>query len=206
MRDDMVSYLKIMVFSMVIMMAALSYPYYFRPDGIWTTDNDYNYLLQVMLPRLGVLISSFISGFGCCQIMMITKENVKSEIEGSDLIVFSTLSLLIGIGILLYASTNWSMWCIFVSGFIGGPFIGAGFLAVQRFIPLVKGRVVATIISISLLLISIPLISLGEPLPFDRYQGIFTINGGTPLTILLAALSGSVISDHIVSLKLIKNA
>lgn len=184
--------LVIIALAVIIAFMSWSYPNIIRPEGVWTNDNDYDFFLQVMLPRFGLVISGFI---GACGAFAMASELTKNETY-KEFIDQSHILLIIGCGALIYGMWSWDRTYQMFYCILGGPFIGMGLFNLLKKIKIIKERSIAITISGLLLIATYPFISGGEPSPFDRYQGIPIINGGTGLMILLSALSGSIAMCH----------
>lgn len=156
---------------------------------VWTTDADYNFPTQILMPRIGLIISSFIGACGALSI--VSKYDNHSDMLGS-LIMF-----IVGVGILIYGFWEWHTEYQVIISVFGPPLIGAGmFMFIRNRKPL-KNRIVSMTLAVIAIIPALALAAGGKPSAFDVWQFIVVLNGGTGLLILLAALSGSLVMNNL---------
>lgn len=155
---------------------------------VWTTDTGYSFGLQVLLPRIGLIISGFIGAYGafaiankCCQ----SPDQLSTIYTLASVIMF-----IIGIGLLTYGLWNWKTDYQIIYSIFGPAFVGNGMFILIHKIKWLKNKLVTMSFSAILLILALVIASIGRPSPFDVWQFVVVLNGGTGLFILMAALSG----------------
>lgn len=74
---------------------------------VWTTDTGYSFGLQVLLPRIGLIISGFI---GACGAFTIANKCSQPEDELSAVYKLASIMMfIIGAGLLIYGFWNWKI-------------------------------------------------------------------------------------------------
>lgn len=178
----------------VLALASFGYAKGIVGNQVWTTDPDYSFGLQVMLPRIGLIISSFISACGAFAIAekySQSPDNLIGNSKKASMIMFA-----IGLGLLISGYWRWETEYQLIYSIFGPALIGYGMYMFIHSLKWLKNKVAAVSISVIFLIPAFALASMGEPSPFDVWQFLMVLNGGSALFILMAALSGSFIMNE----------
>ncbi|HAG8568241.1 TPA: hypothetical protein HG528_004379 [Escherichia coli] len=185
----------LLLLSIVIALASISYAKGIVGGYVWTADANYNFALQIMLPRIGLIISGFM---GACGAFSIANKCSQSPDELSTVYNLASVAMfIIGTGLLIYGFWNWVTSYQIIYSVFGPAFVGNGMFIFIHSLKWLKKKVVTATISAVLLIPAFAVASVGKPSPFDVYQFIDVLNGGTGLFILMAALSGSFVMNSL---------
>ncbi|GJL43637.1 TPA: hypothetical protein NK762_004623 [Enterobacter chengduensis] len=177
------------VLAVVLALASIGYAKGIVGYQVWTTDEGYSFGLQVMFPRIILILSGFIGACGAFAIA--NKLSNSPDKLGTGYKLASTTIFIIGIGLLVYGFWNWKTDYQVIYSIFGPAFVGNGmFIFMHRF-KWLKSKTVTTSFAAVLLIPAFVVASIGRPSPFDVWQFVVVLNGGTGLFILMAALSGS---------------
>ena len=160
-----------------------------------TIDADYNFMLQVILSRIGLIVSGFIEACGAFSVA--NKCSQSSDKLSAVYKLASVVIFIIGAGLLIYGFWNWRTNYQLVYSIFGPAFVGNGMFIFMHKLKWLKNKVATTIIAAVLMILAFVLASIGKPSPFDVWQFIVVLNGGTGLFILIAALSGSFVMNSL---------
>ena len=177
------------VLAVVLALASIGYAKGIVGYQVWTTDEGYSFGSQVLLPRIGLIISGFI---GACGAFTIANKYSQSEDEFSAVYKLASIMMfIIGAGLLIYGFWYWRTDYQIIYSIFGPAFVGNGmFIFMHRF-KWLKSKTVTTSVAAVLLIPAFVVASIGRPSPFDVWQFVVVLNGGIGLFILMAALSGS---------------
>lgn len=177
----------------VLAIASIGYVKGIVGYSVWTTDTGYSFGLQVMLPRIGLIISGFI---GACGAFSVANKCSQSPDDLSAVYnLASVVMFIIGTGLLIYGLWNWRTDYQLIYSIFGPAFVGNGMFIFIHKLKWLKNKTVTTIIAAIILFPAFAVASIGRPSPFDVMQFIDVLNGGTGLFILMAALSGSFVMN-----------
>ncbi|EFO2464524.1 hypothetical protein DQ158_08305 [Escherichia coli] len=189
-RPEALSFLAI-----VIALASIGYAAGIVGYQVWTTDADYSFGLQVMLPRLGLIISGFMGA--CGAFATANKYNQQSKKLSTVYTQVSVVLLVIGTALLAYGLWNWRTGYQLIYSTLGPAFVGNGMFILIHRLNLVTSKVATVTIAACLLIPAFVVASIGRPSPFDAWQFVVVLNGGTSLFILMAALGGSFVMNSL---------
>lgn len=179
----------------VLALASIGYSKGIVGYQVWTTDVGYSFGLQVMLPRIGLVISGFI---GACGAFTIANKCSQSEDELSTVYKLASIMMfIIGVGLLIYGFWNWKTDYQIIYSIFGPAFVGNGMFIFIHKLKWLKNKMIARSFAAALLILAFTVASIGRPSPFDVWQFVVVLNGGTGLFILMAALSGSMIMNNL---------
>ncbi|KYC28390.1 hypothetical protein [Citrobacter sp. AATXQ] len=167
---------------------------------VWTTDAGYSFGLQVLLPRIGLIISDFI---GACGAFTIANKCSQSEDELSAVYkLASVMMFIIGAGLLIYGFWNWKTDYQIIYSIFGPAFVGNGMFIFIHKLKWLKNKVASMSFAAILLILAFAVASIGRPSPFDVWQFVVVLNGGTGLFILMATMSGSFVMNCLLHQKI----
>ena len=167
---------------------------------VWTTDAGYSFGLQVLLPRIGLIISGFI---GACGAFTIANKCSQSEDELSAVYkLASVMMFIIGAGLLIYGFWNWKTDYQIIYSIFGPAFVGNGMFIFIHTLKWLKNKVASMSVAAILLILAFAVASIGRPSPFDVWQFVVVLNGGTGLFILMATMSGSFVMNCLLHQKI----
>ncbi|HBR0573399.1 hypothetical protein ACK6TQ_02290 [Escherichia coli] len=187
-RPEALSFLAI-----VIALASIGYAACIVGYQVWTTDADYSFGLQVMLPRLGLIISGFMGA--CGAFASANKYNQQSKKLGTVYTQVSLILLAIGTALLVYGLWNWRTNYQLIYSTLGPAFVGNGMFILMHRLNWATSKIATVVITAGLLISAFVVASIGRPSPFDVWQFVVVLNGGTGLFILMAALGGSFVMN-----------
>ncbi|BDD49314.1 MULTISPECIES: hypothetical protein [Enterobacteriaceae] len=173
----------------VLALASIGYAKGIVGYQVWTTDAGYSFGLQVLLPRIGLVISGFIGA--CAAFSIASKYSQPPDQLSTVYKLASIMMFIIGVGLLIYGFWDWRTDYQLIYSIFGPAFIGNGMFIFIHKLKWLKNKAVTTTIAAVLMILAFVLASIGKPSPFDVWQFIVVLNGGTGLFILMAALSGS---------------
>jgi hypothetical protein len=180
--------------AVVLALASIGYAKGIVGYAVWTTDADYSFALQVILPRIGLIVSGFI---GACAAFAIGNKCS----QPSDLTALyeaaSAMMFIIGTGLLIYGFWDWRTEYQLIYSIFGPAFVGNGMFVFINEMKWLKKKAIAMSSAVMLLIPAFVIVSIGRPSPFDVWQNVVVLNGGTGLFILMAALSGSFVMNHL---------
>ncbi|EMN1549542.1 TPA: hypothetical protein QHO63_002513 [Klebsiella variicola] len=167
---------------------------------VWTTDTGYSFGLQVLLPRIGLIISGFI---GACGAFTIANKCSQPEDELSAVYKLASIMMfIIGAGLLIYGFWNWKTDYQIIYSIFGPAFVGNGMFIFIHKLKWLKNKIATMSFAAILLILAFAVASIGRPSPFDVWQFVVVLNGGTGLFILMAALSGSFVMNCLLHQKI----
>lgn len=181
--------------AVVLALASIGYAKGIVGYQVWTTDEGYSFGFQVMLPRVILILSGFISA--CGAFVIANKYNQSPDKLGTIYKLASTTIFIIGIGLLVYGFWNWKTDYQVIYSIFGPAFVGNGMFIFMYKHKWLKSKTVATTLAAVLLISAFAVASIGRPSPFDVWQFVVVLNGGTGLFILMAALSGSFVMNSL---------
>ncbi len=177
----------------VITLASIGYVNGIVGIQVLATDADYNFALQVMLPRIGLIISGFLGAYSA---FAIANKCSQSQDELSDVYnLASVMMFIIGMGLLIYGIWDWYIGYQLIYSIFGPVFIGNGMFIFIHDLKWLKNKAVAMSLAALLMILAFTIASIGRPSPFDVWQYVDVLNGGTGLFILMVALSGSFVMN-----------
>ena len=100
------------------------------------------------------------------------------------------MMFIIGVGLLIYGFWNWKTDYQIIYSIFGPAFVGNGMFIFIHKLKWLKNKMIARSFTTALLILAFTVASIGRPSPFDVWQFVVVLNGGTGLFILMAALSG----------------
>ncbi|KHS44231.1 hypothetical protein [Hafnia paralvei] len=181
--------------AIVLALASIGYAKGIVGYQVWTTDEGYSFGFQVMLPRIILILSGFI---GACGAFAIANKCSQSPGKlGAVYKLASTTMFIIGIGLFVYGFWNWKTDYQVIYSIFGPAFVGNGMFIFMHKHKWLKSKTVATSLAAVLLISAFAVASIGRPSPFDVWQFVVVLNGGTGLFILMAALSGSFVMNSL---------
>lgn len=167
---------------------------------VWTTDTGDSFGLQVLLPRIGLIISGFI---GACGAFTIANKCSQPEDELSAVYKLASIMMfIIGAGLLIYGFWNWKTDYQIIYSIFGPAFVGNGMFIFIHKLKWLKNKIATMSFAAILLILAFAVASIGRPSPFDVWQFVVVLNGGTGLFILMAALSGSFVMNCLLHQKI----
>ncbi|MGQ4696445.1 hypothetical protein [Enterobacter asburiae] len=167
---------------------------------VWTTDTGYSFGLQVLLPCIGLIISGFI---GACGAFTIANKCSQPEDELSAVYKLASIMMfIIGAGLLIYGFWNWKTDYQIIYSIFGPAFVGNGMFIFIHKLKWLKNKIATMSFAAILLILAFAVASIGRPSPFDVWQFVVVLNGGTGLFILVAALSGSFVMNCLLHQKI----
>ena len=184
------------VLAVVLALASIGYAKGIVGYQVWTTDEGYSFGLQVMLPRIILIVSGFIGACGAFAIA--NKCSHSPDKLGTIYKLASTTMFIIGIGLLVYGFWNWKTDYQVIYSIFGPAFVGNGMFIFMHRLKWLKSKTVTTFFAAVLLIPAFVVASIGRPSPFDVWQFVVVLNGGTGLFILMAALSGSFVMNSMI--------
>lgn len=184
------------VLAVVLALASIGYAKGIVGYQVWTTDEGYSFGLQVMFPRIILILSGFIGACGAFAIA--NKCSHSPDKLGTIYKLTSTTMFIIGIGLLVYGFWNWKTDYQVIYSIFGPVFVGNGMFIFMRRLKWLKSKTVATSLAAVWLIPAFAVASIGRPSPFDVWQFVVVLNGGTGLFILMAALSGSFVMNSMI--------
>lgn len=179
----------------VLALASIGYARGIVGYQVWTTDADYNFMLQIILPRVGLIISGFIGA--CVAFSVANKCSQSSDKLSTVYKLASVVMFIIGTGLLIYGFWNWRTNYQLVYSVFGPAFVGNGMFIFIHKLKWLKNRMVTATIAAVLMILAFVLASIGKPSPVDVWQFIVVLNGGTGLFILMSSLSGGFVMNSL---------
>lgn len=177
----------------VLALASIGYGKGIVGYQVWTTDVGYSFGLQVMLPRIGLVISGFIGA--CAAFSIASKYSQPPDQLSTVYKMASIMMFFIGTALLVCGFWNWETNYQLIYSTFGPVFVGHGMFTFVHKLKWLKNKAVALSFAAVLLILAFVIASIGRPSPFDVWQFVVVLNGGTGLFILMAALSGSFVMN-----------
>lgn len=188
------------ILAVVLALASIGYAKGIVGYQVWTTDVGYSFGSQVLLPRIGLIISGFI---GACGAFTIANKCSQSEDEFSAVYKLASIMMfIIGAGMLLYGFWNWKTDYQIIYSIFGPAFLGNGMFIFIHKLKWLKNKIATMSFAVILLILAFAVASIGRPSPFDVWQFVVVLNGGTGLFILMATLSGSFVMNCLLHQKI----
>ncbi|HBC5127840.1 hypothetical protein [Citrobacter sp. RHBSTW-00944] len=188
------------ILAVVLALASIGYAKGIVGYQVWTTDVGYSFGSQVLLPRIGLIISGFI---GACGAFTIANKCSQSEDEFSAVYKLASIMMfIIGAGMLLYGFWNWKTDYQIIYSIFGPAFVGNGMFIFIHKLKWLKNKIATMSFAVILLILAFAVASIGRPSPFDVWQFVVVLNGGTGLFILMATLSGSFVMNCLLHQKI----
>lgn len=169
--------LKLLILSTCMAVAALAIPLS-NNNLVWVTEADYNFLLQVALPHLGIAVSGVIGGYAGALLLRDSEDKSLNKLALPIGII--GITLLIGgwfINNLIY---------VVMCSLVCPPVVGIGMMKLAEYLPVLRNRGVRFILIVILLLPSIALLCIG----ISSTDWVIVIDLGTGLRLLFGALIG----------------
>ena len=188
------------ILAVVLALASIGYAKGIVGYQVWTTDVGYSFGSQVLLPRIGLIISGFI---GACGAFTIANKCSQSEDEFSAVYKLASIMMfIIGAGMLLYGFWNWKTDYQIIYSIFGPAFVGNGMFIFIHKLKWLKNKIATMSFAVILLILAFAVASIGRPSPFDVWQFVVVLNGGTGLFIWMATLSGSFVMNCLLHQKI----
>lgn len=186
----------LLLLAVALALASIGYARGIVGFSVWTTDADYSFGLQVMLPRVGLMISGFM---GACGAFAVANKCSQSKDELSAIYKLASIVMfIIGAGLLIYGIWNWKTDYQLLYSIFGPAFVGNGMFIFTHSSKWLKNKAVTSAITAIWLIPAFAIASIGRPSPFDPMQFLDVLNGGTGLFILMAAVSGSFVMNSLI--------
>lgn len=135
----------------VLALASIGYAKGIVGYQVWTTDAGYSFGLQVLLPRIGLVISGFI---GACAAFSIASQYIQPPDQLSTVYKLASIMMfIIGVGLLIYGFWDWRTNYQLIYSIFGPAFIGNGmFIFIHKLKWLKNKAVTATIAAVLMIL------------------------------------------------------